>query len=61
MEADRFIEVLDGIFHSETNRISSNKMRDDNEKPFIAMLYNVPFDPDLCDQLFLIIALMNLV
>ena len=35
-------------------------MRDDNGKPFIDTLYNVPFSPDLCNQLFSIIILMNL-
>ena len=36
-------------------------MHNDNGKPFIAILYNVLFDPGLCDKLFSIIALMNLV
>ena len=36
-------------------------MNDNNIKPFIYTLYNVLFDPDLCDQLFSIITSMNLV
>ena len=35
-------------------------MHDKNGKPFIATLYNVLFSPDLCNQLFSIITLMNL-
>ena len=34
-------------------------MGDNNGKSFIAMLYNVLFAPDLCNQLFSIITLMN--
>ena len=34
-------------------------MCDDNRKTFIATLYNVLLEPDLCDMLFLIITLMN--
>ena len=36
-------------------------MCDDKGKPFIATLYNVIFDPELCDRLFNIITIMNLV
>ena len=36
------------------------KMCDDNGNPFIATLHNVILAPDLCDNLFSIIALMNL-
>ena len=50
-----------GFFHRKTNRISSNKTSNNNNKPFIAVLYNVIFAPDLCDWLFSIIMLMNLV
>ena len=50
-----------GIFPSETNSRSSNKMCDDNGKPLTAMLYNVLLSPDLCNRLFSIIKLMNLV
>ena len=34
-------------------------MFDDNGETFIATLYNVLLDPDLCDRLFSIITLMN--
>ena len=34
-------------------------MCDDNEKTFVATLYNVLLAPDLCDILFSIITLMN--
>ena len=34
-------------------------MCDDNGNPFIATLYNVLLEPDLCDRLFSIITLMN--
>ena len=34
-------------------------MCDDNEKTFIATLYNVILAPDLCNRLFSIIILMN--
>ena len=33
----------------------------DNVKPFVATLYKVIFAPDLCDRIFSIIKLMNLV
>ena len=35
------------------------QMCDDNEKSFIATLYNVILAPDLCNRLFSIITLMN--
>ena len=38
-----------GIFHSKKNRISSNKMRDNNVKPFVATLNNLLLSPDLCN------------
>ena len=36
-------------------------MSDNNGDPFIATLYNVIFEPYLCDRLFSIIKLMNLI
>ena len=36
-------------------------MRDDNGKPFIDRLYNVILGSELCNRLFSIIRLMNLV
>ena len=35
------------------------RMCDNDEKPFIATLYNVLFATGLCDKLFYIITLMN--
>ena len=37
------------------------KMSDDNGNPFIATLHNVPLAPDICNRLFSIIRLINLV
>ena len=34
-------------------------MCNDNEEPFISILYNILLAPDLCDRLFSIITLMN--
>ena len=34
-------------------------MCNDNGKTFVATLYNVLLEPDLCDRLFFIITLMN--
>ena len=36
-------------------------MRGDNGKPFIDTLYNIRFAPDLCNWLFSIIVIINLV
>ena len=60
-ETDKYIKVTDGTFVTakQTGWVQI-KMCDDNEKPFIAMLYNVQLAPDLCDQLFSIITLINL-
>ena len=60
VETDKYIEVSDGNFVTEkqTGEVQI-KMRDNNFKPFIATLYNIIFAPDLWDQLFSIIALMN--
>ena len=50
VETDKYIEVVDGhIFTAKQTREVDIKMRDDNGKPFIVTLYNVPFAPDLCD------------
>ena len=59
-DTDKYIEVADG--HHVTAKQKDHvriKICDDNGKPFIATLYNVLLAPDLCDRLFLIIALMN--
>ena len=61
VETDKYIEVADGSFVTakKTGEVQI-KIRDNNGKPFIAMLYNVLLAPDLCDQLFSIIVLLNL-
>ena len=50
METGKYIEVVDGNFVTEkqTGEVQI-KMRDDNGKPFIAVVYNVLFDIDLCN------------
>ena len=60
VEMDKYIEVAYGNFITakQTGGFKIN-MRDDNDKPFIATLYNQLFAPDLCDQLFSIITLIN--
>ena len=60
METNKYIEVADGNFitSKETGEVQI-KMIDNNGKPFIAMLYNVLLEPDLCNQFFSIITLMN--
>ena len=61
-ETDKYIKVA--YEHFVTAKQSGEvqiKMRDDNGKLFIATLYDVLLAPDLCDRLFIIIKLMNLV
>ena len=56
-ERDKYIKVEDG--HSVTERQTGEvqiKICDNNGKPFIDTLYTVLLAPDLCDQLFSIIA-----
>ena len=60
-ERDKYIKVEDG--HSVTKRQTGEvqiKICDNNGKPFIDTIYSVLLAPDLCDQLFSIIELMNL-
>ena len=60
MEANKYIEVSDGhLVTAKQTGEAQIKMCDNNGKPFIAMLYNLLFVPDSCDQLFFIIILMN--
>ena len=60
-ETGKYIEVADGNFiTAKKKRIISDKMCGNNIKPFIDMLYNVLFAPDLCDILFYVFMLMNL-
>ena len=62
VETNKYIEVADGHFINEkqTGEVQI-KMCDNNGKTFIATLYNILFAPYLCDRLFSIITLMNLV
>ena len=57
---EKYIEVAEG--HRVTAKQKCQlgiKMCGDNGNPFIATLHNVLLEPDLCDRLFPIIALMN--
>ena len=56
----KYIEASDWYFATakQTGGVQIN-IHDDNVKTFIAALYNVLFSPDLCDQLFSVIALTN--
>ena len=62
VETDKYIEVADGNFFTakKTGEVQIN-MHNDDGKPFIATLCNVLLVPDLCDRLFFIIMLINLV
>ena len=58
---DKYIEVADGHYVTENKKLQVQIIIcDDNRNPFIATLHNVLFAPDLCDILFSIIQLMNL-
>ena len=49
-ETDKYIEVVDGHFIAAEKIVEVRiKMRDDNGKTFIATLYNMLLEPDLCD------------
>ena len=62
METNKYIEVADGHFITAKQTVQVQiEMRDENGKPFIAILNKVLLSPDLCDRLFSIILLMNLV
>ena len=59
-DTDKYIEVANG--HHVTAKQKGQlqiQMCDDNRKTFIATLYNVLLEPDLCNRLFSIITLMN--
>ena len=59
-DTEKFIEVADGHHVTAKQRGSVRiKMCDNNGKTFVATLYNVLLEPDLCDRLFSIIKLMN--
>ena len=61
-DTDKHIEFADG-HHAMANHKGQVqiKMCDSNGDPFIATLHNVMLAPDLCDWLFSIITLINLV
>ena len=61
-DTDRYIEVADGhhIRAKKKGQVQI-KMRNNNRYTFIATLYNVILAPDLCDRLFSIIKILNLV
>ena len=61
LETDKYTKVADGHFFTakQTGEFQI-KMRENNGKSFIAMLYNILLSPNLCDRLFSIIMLMNL-
>ena len=59
-DMDEYTEVADGYHVTAKQKGQLRiKMCDDNGKTFIATLYNVILEPDLCDRLFLNITLMN--
>ena len=61
-DTDKYIEVADGNYFTAKKKYQIQiKMCDNNGDPFIAALHNVILAPDLCNRLFLIITLMNLV
>ena len=61
VETDKYIKVADDNLDiaKQTGQLKI-EMCDSNGKPFIAMLYNVLLALDLCNRIFYIIALMNL-
>ena len=62
METDKYIKAPDGnLFTSKQTIEVQITMCDNNGKPCIARLYNVLLAPDLCNQLFSVIMLVNLV
>ena len=61
-DTDKYIEVADGHHATAKQKVQVRiKMCDDNRDTFIATLHKVLLAPDLCDRLFLIIMLMNVV
>ena len=50
VEMDNYIEVADGHFITEKKKGEVQiKICDNDDKPFISMLFNVLFDPKLCN------------
>ena len=61
-DTDKHIEVADRNHVTAKQKVQVRiKMCDNNRDLFIATLHNVLLAPDLCNRLFLIIALINLV
>ena len=62
VEIDKYINVVHGnlVAAKQTGEVQI-KMRDENGEPFIDILYNLLLAPEFCNQLFSIIASMNLV
>ena len=62
VETDKYIEVADVNFVTAKQTVEVQiKMCAYNGEPFVAVLYNVILATDLCNQLFSINTLMNLV
>ena len=61
-DTDKYIEVADGNYVMAKQKLQVHtRMYGNNGDPFITTLHNIIFAPDLCNILFLIIMLMNLV
>ena len=60
MEKSKYIEVSDeNLVTAKQTGEAQIKLCENNGKPFIAMLYNLIFVPDSCDQSFSMIIVMN--
>ena len=60
-DIDNLIEVADGHHVTAKQKLQVRiKMCDNNGDPFIATLHKIILEPDLCDRLFSIIMLLNL-
>ena len=61
VETDKYVEVADNNFITVKQKGEVQiETRDDNGRPFIDKLYKLILEPDLCNQLFSIAALINL-
>ena len=61
-DTDKYIEVADGNHVTAKQKVQVQiKICDINGNPFIATLHKILLAPDLCDRLFSIITLINLV
>ena len=60
-DIDKYIGVVDVHYFKTKPKVQVQIiMCSDNVDPFIVTLHNILLAPDLCDKLFLIVALMNL-